>query len=57
MTIRQVDANGGPAAVALLDGTPYAVFVLDLAPGDHRVTAIRIVANPDKLTGIEATAG
>jgi RNA polymerase sigma-70 factor (ECF subfamily) len=51
--IRLVDANGGPAGMVLLDGTPYAVFVVDVAPGDHRVTAIRVVANPDKLIGMD----
>jgi RNA polymerase sigma-70 factor (ECF subfamily) len=51
-TVRAIEANGGPAALTLLDGVPYAVFVLDLAQDDHRVTAIRVVANPAKLTGV-----
>jgi RNA polymerase sigma-70 factor (ECF subfamily) len=48
-TIRYVEANGGPAALAMRDGVPYAMFVLDVSPDDHRVTAVRIVANPAKL--------
>ena len=56
-TVRPVEANGGPAALTLLDGVPYAVFVLDLAPGDHRVTAIRVIANPAKLTGVLSPKG
>jgi RNA polymerase sigma-70 factor (ECF subfamily) len=56
-TVRTVEANGGPAALTLLDGVPYAVFLLDLAPEDHRVTAIRVVANPAKLTGVLASGG
>jgi RNA polymerase sigma-70 factor (ECF subfamily) len=56
-TVRAVEANGGPAALTLLDGVPYAVFLLDLAPDDHRVTTIRVVANPAKLTGVLAPGG
>jgi RNA polymerase sigma-70 factor (ECF subfamily) len=54
-TIRLVEANGGPAALALLDGVPYAVFILDLRPEDHLVDSIRVIANPAKLTGIGPT--
>jgi RNA polymerase sigma factor (sigma-70 family) len=50
--IREVEANGGPAALIVLDDVPYAVFVLDLSPEDHRVSAIRVVGNPAKLTGV-----
>lgn len=56
-TVRTVEANGGPAALMLLDDVPYAVFLLDLAPEGHRVTAIRVVANPAKLTGVLASGG
>jgi RNA polymerase sigma-70 factor, ECF subfamily len=49
-TIRYVEANGGPAALAITDGVPYAMFVLDVNPG-HRVTAVRVVADPAKLPG------
>jgi RNA polymerase sigma-70 factor (ECF subfamily) len=52
--IRPVEANGGPAALIVLDDVPYAVFVLDLSPEDHRVSAIRVVGNPAKLTGVLA---
>jgi RNA polymerase sigma-70 factor, ECF subfamily len=51
-TVRLVEANGGPAALMQLDRVPYAVFVLDLIPDDHRVGSIRVVANPAKLTGV-----
>jgi RNA polymerase sigma-70 factor (ECF subfamily) len=50
-TIRLAEVNGGPAALTLLGGEPYAVFVLDLTP-DDRVIAIRVVANPAKLMGV-----
>jgi RNA polymerase sigma-70 factor (ECF subfamily) len=53
-TLDFIDANGGPAAVALLDDIPYAVFTVDIDP-NHRVTTIRIVTNPDKLTGVAPT--
>jgi hypothetical protein len=39
-----------------LNGIPYAVFV-DLTPDDHRVTAIRVVADPAELTGIRSPEG
>jgi RNA polymerase sigma-70 factor (ECF subfamily) len=55
-TTRLVQVNGDPAAVALLDGVPYAVFVLELTP-DDRVTSIRVIANPAKLTGVATAAG
>ena len=55
--IREVEANGGPAALIVLDDVPYAVFVLDLSPEDHRVSAIRAVGNPAKLTGVLPAGG
>jgi RNA polymerase sigma-70 factor, ECF subfamily len=53
-TVRPVEVNGGPAALAMLGGVPYAVFVLGLVPGEHRVGAIWVVADPAKLTGVTA---
>ncbi len=47
--IRYLDLYGGPAAVAVADGQPYAVFVLDLDPQSSLVTAIYLVSNPGKL--------
>lgn len=46
------DVNGGPAAVATIDGTPYAVFVLDVDPGTKLVAAVHLMSNPDKLASI-----
>jgi RNA polymerase sigma-70 factor (ECF subfamily) len=56
--IRFQEVNGGPAALATHDGTVIAVFVVDVDPTTDRIVAIRIVANPDKLTAItRAVAG
>jgi hypothetical protein len=51
-TVRLVEAGGGPAAPTLLDGVPYAVLVLDLAPDDQRGTVIRVVADPAEPIGV-----
>ncbi|MFJ4899411.1 RNA polymerase sigma factor SigJ [Streptomyces sp. NPDC088727] len=48
---RQV--NGDPAAVLFSGDTPFAVMVLDLAPGGERISDIYNVANPDKLPPAE----
>jgi RNA polymerase sigma-70 factor, ECF subfamily len=50
MGVRFVDGNGQPGMVLLLDGRPDAVGVLDVADG--RITALRLIRNPDKLHGV-----
>jgi RNA polymerase sigma-70 factor, ECF subfamily len=50
MGVRFVDVNGQPGMVLLLDGRPDAVGVLDVADG--RITALRLIRNPDKLHGV-----
>lgn len=54
-SIEYLDVNGGPAAVALADGRPYAVFVLDLDPETNLVTAVYLVTNPAKLVGLRGS--
>ena len=44
--------NGEQWALAVLGGTAYAVFVVGVDPGTGRVSAIHLVANPDKLRGV-----
>ena len=46
-SIHLVRVNGGVGLVAYLGGRPYSVLTLDVADG--RVTAARIVVNPEKL--------
>jgi RNA polymerase sigma-70 factor, ECF subfamily len=48
--VRFVDVNGQPGIVVLLDGRPDVVGALDVADG--RITALRLVRNPDKLHGV-----
>ena len=47
---RLADVNGQPGAVVLIGGEPDAVAAVDVADG--RITAIRLVRNPDKLHGV-----
>jgi RNA polymerase sigma-70 factor, ECF subfamily len=46
-----VEVNGGPAIVAVAAGRPVAVFALDVVEG--LAQTVRLVANPDKLTGLD----
>jgi RNA polymerase sigma-70 factor (ECF subfamily) len=54
--IRFREVNGGPAVMVTHGGTAIAVFLVDIDPSTDRIVAIRIVANPDKLTGITHAA-
>lgn len=46
-----VEANGGPALLGLVDGQLAGVVALDVSGG--RIDALRIIANPEKLTVAE----
>ncbi|WP_030909446.1 RNA polymerase sigma factor SigJ [Streptosporangium amethystogenes] len=48
-----VDVNGGPAALIVAAGETIAVVVVDLDPVTDRITQIWIIANQDKLGGVE----
>ena len=52
-SIEIVDVNEGPAAVLMGPEGPIAVMQLDLGD-DGRVTVVRFLGNPDKLTGLSA---
>jgi len=52
-TVEVVEVNGGPAAVLVGPAGAIAVLQLDLGD-DHRVVDLRLVGNPDKLTGVAA---
>ena len=50
-TARPATVNGGPGLVARDPaGRPFAVLALE--PAGDRITAVRIVVNPDKLHGV-----
>ncbi|GGO07929.1 RNA polymerase sigma24 factor [Microbispora rosea subsp. aerata] len=49
-----VDVNGGPAALLTAGDEPIAVIVVDVDPVTDRVTRIWIIANQDKLGGVDA---
>jgi RNA polymerase sigma factor (sigma-70 family) len=53
MTYRPAQVNGAPAGVLIVGSQVQAVIVLDLGE-DHRITGIRVVRNPEKLSRIEA---
>ncbi|MEU7018001.1 RNA polymerase sigma-70 factor [Streptomyces sp. NPDC046385] len=48
--IRYAEVNGGPALVALVDGTVDSVFQIDIRDG--RIACVYILRNPDKLRGL-----
>ena len=52
-TVEVVEVNGGPAAVLVGPAGAIAVLQLDLGD-DDRVVDLRLVGNPDKLTGLAA---
>ena len=52
MSLEAADINGGPGTVVRAGGQPIAV--LTLAVADGRITAIQLLANPDKLSAIAA---
>jgi RNA polymerase sigma-70 factor (TIGR02957 family) len=45
--IRQAEVNGEPALLVSIDGVLFGVIVPEIADG--RITALRAIANPDKL--------
>ncbi|MEU2064003.1 RNA polymerase sigma-70 factor [Streptomyces sp. NPDC013455] len=47
LSVRPLEVNGGPAALALAGDEPDSLFQLDIADG--RITAVYIIRNPDKL--------
>ncbi len=48
----EADLNGQPGLLALYRGTAISAVVLDITGG--RVSTVRIVANPDKLSAVNA---
>jgi RNA polymerase sigma-70 factor (ECF subfamily) len=44
------EVNGGPGLLATLGGQPVGAVSLDLVDG--RIAALRLIVNPDKLTGL-----
>jgi RNA polymerase sigma-70 factor, ECF subfamily len=50
MQVRFADVNGQPGVVVLLDGRPDVVGALGVTDG--RISALRLVRNPDKLHGV-----
>jgi hypothetical protein len=50
LQVELMEVNGGPAVVASAAGVPVTMLALDLVDG--LVQTVRLVANPDKLTGL-----
>jgi RNA polymerase sigma-70 factor, ECF subfamily len=53
MDVRFADVNGQPGALIVIGGQPDTVAAVDVADG--RITALRLVRNPDKLHSIHLT--
>ena len=51
--VHRATLNGQPGLLAISEGTAISAVVLDIVEG--RVTGVRVVANPDKLTAVNAT--
>jgi RNA polymerase sigma-70 factor (ECF subfamily) len=51
LTIHRALINGTPGLVSLRDGTPFSVGAFTIAGG--RIVAIDILANPERLTGLD----
>ncbi|MEV0398726.1 RNA polymerase sigma-70 factor [Actinoallomurus sp. NPDC050550] len=49
---RLVEANGGPAVLVHLAGVPITVATVDIDPDGRGISAIHLIANPDKLPAI-----
>jgi RNA polymerase sigma-70 factor (TIGR02957 family) len=52
MSLEAAEINGGPGTLITVGGQPIAV--LTLAVADGHITAIQLLANPDKLSAIAA---
>ncbi|WP_459545559.1 RNA polymerase sigma factor SigJ [Nocardia sp. X0981] len=52
LDIRYRRAGDDPCALVFTGDSPLAVVVVDLAPGEDRITGIYSITNPDKLSGI-----
>jgi RNA polymerase sigma-70 factor (ECF subfamily) len=52
MSIEAAEINGSPGTLVTLGGQPVAVVTLTVADG--RITAIQLLANPEKLSAIAA---
>ena len=52
LSVRVMEINGRPGMVAIAEGHPLLAVVLEVHAG--RISDIRIVANPDKLTFLAA---
>jgi RNA polymerase sigma-70 factor (ECF subfamily) len=50
--IRYRRVNGDPSALLFAGDAPFAVLVLDMAPGGRQVQGVYSVTNPDKLARI-----
>lgn len=51
MNVRLAEVNGGLGIVATAGETPVTVIVLDVADGV--VQTIHMVANPEKMSGVQ----
>ncbi len=47
-----VEVNGGPAAVLQTTAGPVAAAMVDLDPDTGLITVIRLIGNPDKMSGL-----
>ena len=53
-TVLIAEVNGGPAVVLQTPAGPVAMAMVDLDPDSGLITVVRLVGNPDKMTGLAA---
>jgi RNA polymerase sigma-70 factor (ECF subfamily) len=53
---RLVEVNGGPAVLVHVGGVPIAVATIDVDHDGHGISAIHLIANPDKLAALAPDA-
>ncbi|HVH23588.1 MAG TPA: RNA polymerase subunit sigma-24, partial [Pseudonocardia sp.] len=52
-TVQITEVNGGPAVVLYTAAGPLATAMVELDPDTGRILVIRLIGNPDKMTGLE----
>jgi len=56
-TMQIIEVNGGPAVVLHTASGPVAAAMVDLDPDTGLITVIRLIGNPDKMSGLSGDPG
>ena len=50
------EVNSGPAVVLYISGRPFATAMVELDPDNGQIAVIRLIGNPDKMTGLDGVS-